>query len=49
MHDTHKSRKSILKIIRHGDIAKEVIYCYKYSMFFIFSRYKYLMKTRISI
>jgi hypothetical protein len=29
MHGTHKGRKSILKIIRHGDIAKEVIYYYK--------------------
>jgi hypothetical protein len=49
MHGTHESRKSILKIIRHRDIAKEVIYCYKCSMFFIFSRHWYLMETRICI
>jgi hypothetical protein len=36
-------------IIRHGDIIKEVIYYYKYVMLFIFSRYGYLMKNRISI
>jgi hypothetical protein len=35
--------------IRHGDIAKEVIYYYKCNMLFIFSRHRYLMKTRISI
>jgi hypothetical protein len=49
MHGTYKSRKSILKTIRHRDITKEVIYYYKSSMFFIFSRHWYLMKTRISI
>jgi hypothetical protein len=49
MHGTHKCWKSIIKTIRHGDLAKEVIYYYKYSMFFIFSRHRYLMKTRISI
>jgi hypothetical protein len=45
----HKGRQIILKTVRHGDITKEVIYCYKSNMFFIFSRHGYLMKTRISI
>jgi hypothetical protein len=48
MHGMHKSRKSILNSIKHGDIAKEVIYYYKCGMFFIYSRHRYLMKTRIS-
>jgi hypothetical protein len=49
MHVTHKGRQSILKAVRHGDITKEVIYCYKSGMLFIFSRHRYLMKPRISI
>jgi hypothetical protein len=49
MHGTYKSRKSILKTIWLGDIAKEATYCYKCSVPFIFSRHRYLMKTRISI
>jgi hypothetical protein len=49
MHDTHKSGKSILKSIRHVDVAKEAIYCYKCIVFLIFSRHRYLMKVRISI
>jgi hypothetical protein len=49
MHEKPESRKIILKTIRHGDIVKETIYCYKCSMFFIFSRHWYLMETRISI
>jgi hypothetical protein len=49
MHSTHKSRKSILKTIRHGDIAKKVIYCYKCNVFFIIPRHWYLVETGISI
>jgi hypothetical protein len=49
MHSTHKGRKSILKIIRHEDIAKETIYCYKCSVFLIFPRHWYLVETGISI
>jgi hypothetical protein len=49
MHDTNKSRKSILKTIRDGDIAKEAIYCYKSGMLLIFSRHWNLVETRISI
>jgi hypothetical protein len=45
----HKSRKSILNTIRHGEIAKEANYYYKCGMFFLFSRHRYLMKTIISI
>jgi hypothetical protein len=45
MDGTHKGRKSIPKTIRHGDITKEVIYYYKSSMFFTFSRHWYLMET----
>jgi hypothetical protein len=32
LHGVQKRRKSILKTTRHGDIAKEVIYCYKCSI-----------------
>jgi hypothetical protein len=49
MHDTNKSRKSIVETIRHGDIDKEVIYYYKSGMLLIFSRYWNLVETRISI
>jgi hypothetical protein len=49
MHGMHKGRKSILKTIRHGDITKEVISCYKCSVLLIFSRHRNLVETRISI
>jgi hypothetical protein len=49
MHSTHKSRKSILKTVRHRDIVKEVIYYYKCSMVFILPRHWYLMEIGIGI
>jgi hypothetical protein len=49
MYGMHKGRKSILKTIWHGDIAKEGIYYYKSDMLLIFSRYWNLVETRISI
>jgi hypothetical protein len=49
MHGTNKCRKIILMTIRHGYIAKEVIYCYKCSVFLIFSRHQNFMETGISI
>jgi hypothetical protein len=49
MHNTHKSRKSILKTARHEDIAKEVIYCYKCSMLFILPRHWYLVEIGIRV
>jgi hypothetical protein len=42
-------KTSMVGPLGHGDIAKEVIYCYKCSMLFILPRHWYLVETGIRI